>query len=218
MKRMAWAYCLVFLAIGCGYSTMMTVNYGWEDGATILGNYLPIEATNATSPDPTHSGERSLRLIDGGVDTPEVYVAYITGLLNGETVSANLWTYDITPGPGVSPRARIWAHYVKNNNIDDFAGTAGGNLSYSDGSGWSNLGWNWTIDLGYDRTGLVIEVRTYSNLGDTVWIDDLSVTVPETAKVYVPGQQVPEPGMLWAIWLAMLVSMSGGKRHLNTEI
>jgi hypothetical protein len=211
MKWVAWAYCFVFLAIGCGYSAMMTVNYGWEDGATILGNYLAIEATNVAAPEPVYSGQHSLKLVDSGVETPEAYVAYITGLSNGETISVNLWVYDITPGPGVSPRARIWAHYVKNNSINDFAGSAGGNASYSNGSGWSNLGWNWTIDLGYDRTGLVIEVRTYSDIGDTVWIDDLSVTAPETANVYVPGQTVPEPGIIFLSLAALAVTLKRKK-------
>ena len=144
-----------------------------------------------SAPEPVYSGQHSLKLVDGGEETPEAYVAYITGLSNGDVITASFHVYDTTPGPGVSPRARIWAHYVKNNSIDDFAGSAGGNSSYSDGTGWCNLSWNWTVDLGYDRTGLVIEVRTYSNHGDTVWIDDLSITVPETAMVHMPGQTVP---------------------------
>ncbi len=28
---------------------------------------------------------------------------------------------------------------------------------------------------------MIIEVRTYSNAGDTVWIDDLEVIIPDTA-------------------------------------
>lgn len=193
MMKILWAYCVVFSAIGLANSAVMIVEYGWEDGATILGNYLPIEALNVSLPEPVHSGKHSLKLVDGGIDTPQAYVAYITGLSNGDIVSANFYVFDDTPGPGVSPRARIWAHYVKNNNINDYAGSAGGNLAYSDGSGWCNLSWNWTIDSGYDRTGLVIEVRTYSNFGDTVWIDDLSVIAPVSSKIYLPGQQISEP-------------------------
>ena len=214
MKKAMWAYCLVFLVIGCGYSATMTVEYGWENGATILGNYLPIEATNVTAPDPVHNGQHSLKLIDGGEGTPQAYVAYITGLSNGDVVSANFWIFDITPGQGVSPRARIWAHYVTNDNINEYGGSASGNPSYSDGSGWCNLEWSWTIDLGYDRTGLVIEVRTYSDLGDTVWIDDLSVTAPETARIYVPGQTVPEPSLV-LMPLAVFITAFLRLRNVN---
>lgn len=206
MRKSLWAYCVVFSAIGIANSAVMIAEYGWEDGATILGNYLPIEALNVSLPEPVRSGEHSLKLVDGGIDTPQAYVAYITGLSNGDIVSANFWVFDNTPGPGVSPRARIWAHYVKNSNINDYAGSAGGNLSYSDGSGWCNLSWNWTIDLGYDRTGLVIEVRTYSDFGDTVWVDDLSVTAPVSAKIYLPAQQVPEP-FIFLIALAAFIKL-----------
>ena len=196
MKRVVGFICLLILLSGSAYCVMtITVNYGWEDGNTILGSYKAIEATNVTAPDPVYAGLRSLKLVDGGeTGTPEAFVAYITDLFTADIVDAGFWAYDTTPEG--SPRARIWAHYVKNNDINDYAGSAGGNSAYSDGTGWSELTHSWTVDMGVDRTGLVVVVRTYSGSGDTVWIDDLTVTAPERATIQVPGDIVPEPGLI----------------------
>jgi|GEM_PF-6127773 len=38
-------------------------------------------------------------------------------------------------------------------------------------------------------SGLVVECRTYSNPGDVVWIDDITVTCPDDALVFVPDRQ-----------------------------
>ena len=169
-----------------------TFTCGWENGeSTILGNYNDVSATNVADPDPVHEGTRSLKLVDGTAsETAQAYIAWITGLQDGDTVTASYWAYDTTPSG--SPSTRIWAHF--NDDPEDVAGyngSASGNSAYPAGDGWSELTYDWIIADGH--TGLIIEARTYSVLGDTVWIDDLSVTIPSHASVVLPEDVIVEP-------------------------
>ena len=163
-----------------------TVSCGWENTqSTILGSRDAIIATNVADPDPVHGGLRSLKLVDYTVTgTPQAYVAWITGLRDGDQVGAGFWVYDTTPGSPEPPSARIWAHYNDTEDINDTGDTAGGSYIYSYGYGWYRLWHFWDISDGH--TGLVVEVRTYSSPGDTVWIDDLEVTAPDHATIRTP--------------------------------
>lgn len=185
-----------------------TVNYGWEDEGTILGNYYDITATNDNTH--VHNGSLSLKIVDGGENTPQAYVGWVTGLANGDEVTASFWVYDAVSG---SPSARIWGHYTSDPvDIDSYAGSASGNYTYS-GDGWSQLSYTWTFDAGADRDGLVIEARTYSELGDTVWIDDLTITAPENATIVTPAT-VPVPAALW-LMITGILGFVGYKRKKN---
>lgn len=164
--------------------------YGWEDGGTVLGLYgsgdPPIIATNVGAPDPVFMEMHSLRLVDNEPSgTPQAYVAFIWNLVDGDVVTAGFWRYDVTPG--AAPSCRIWAHWNDElpDNPDGYSGTAGGNNDYGPGTGWDYVSWDWTVTGGH--TGLVIEVRTYTNPGDTVWIDDVEVLAPEHAWIKFPG-------------------------------
>jgi hypothetical protein len=172
--------CVLALCAGVA-SAQQTVTCGWEDGVTtIIGEYPPGEiiATNVSSP--VHSGTRSLQLEDASPSaTPQAFVAWITGLSGTDSVYASVWRYDDTPG--ASPSCRIWAHWNDDPaDINGYAGSAGGNSDYGPGTGWDMTDYTWVNDG--THTGLVIEIRTYSNPGDTVWIDDLTVTIPDTAN------------------------------------
>ncbi len=164
----------------------------------ILGKYSDIYAEVVASP--VHSGEQSLYLEDMAASgTPQAYVGWVQAPNNAEfskvlTVTAGFWAYDLTPN--ASPSLRIWGHYVNSEglcsdgpcafDIDAYAGSASGNFDYPAGDGWSYLEYTWTIDPGTDRTGLVIEARTYSNPGDSGYVDDLSIEV-ETAGTLCGG-------------------------------
>ena len=166
-----------------------TISYDYEDGGTTLGAYLEIDPNNVAAPAPVFSGDRSLQLTDRTASgTPQAYLAWVNDLHDGDQVTAGFWRYDTTPG--VAPSCRIWGHYTTDaNDINSYGGSAGGNGSYGDIDGWEYLSQTWTFDSDNGtRTGLVIEARTYSNSGDTVWIDNLSVTTPVHAAVSVPGQ------------------------------
>ncbi len=164
-----------------------TVTYGWEDGGTILGQFGDLTATNVTAPDPVYAGEHSLHVLDGAASgTPQAFVAWITGLTDGDVIDACFWRYDTTPG--ASPSCRIWGHYTPvGGTIDDYAGSAGGNDDYGPGEGWDEVCHSWTFDSDTGaRDGLIVEVRTYSSAGDEVWLDDLTVTAPDGTTITVP--------------------------------
>ncbi len=89
--------------------------------------------------------------------------------------------------PGAAPSCRIWAHWNDNpDDINDYSGSAGGQSDYGPGDGWDLASHSWTVADGH--TGMIIEVRTYSSAGDIVWIDDMSITVPDHATVRTPMQ------------------------------
>ena len=169
------------------------VDYSWEDSGTVLSIYpdpdLPsIIATNV--PDwegnPVYSGNFSLKLEDNAESgTPQAYIAYIYNLQDGDQVTAGFWRYDDTPDG--SPSCRIWGHWNDElpGNPDGYSGSAGGNSDYGLGLGWDYTEWTWDVVDGH--TGLVVEIRTYSNAGDTVWIDDLHIETPDYAYIRIPG-------------------------------
>ena len=170
-----------------------TATCGWEGTDTVLGTYGDLVATIAT--DPVYSGSQSLELERTGSSTPQAYIAWVTGLDDGDTVAASFWRYDVTPS--VAPSCRIWAHWNDDpGDIYGFSGSAGGQSEYGPGTGWDMAEYEWTVEEGH--TGLVIEARVYSNPGDIVWIDDLTVTAPDGATIIVPDDFVSLNRSTWA--------------------
>jgi hypothetical protein len=206
MKKIAVLAAALMLAASAAQA--VTVTYGWEDGGTVLGTYGTVLASNVSSP--VHSGAKSLQLVDNysGSNTPQAYVAWVKGLSDGDVVTASFWRYDTTIG--TSPSTRIWAHWNDTSDVMGYSGSAGGNSDYGTTSGWQQLTWSWTVSGGH--TGLVIEARTYSDALDTVWIDDLTVTAPNTASILTPA--VPEPGALLAL-MSGIVGLVGLARRKN---
>ncbi len=178
----------VALSLCAAMAQAETVTYGWEDGGTILGMFPAdgVIVTNVGAPDPVHDGFYSLKVVDNAATgTPQAFVAFIWGLMDGDVVTAGFWRYDDTPD--VSPSCRIWAHWNDElpGNPDGYTASASGNSDYGLGLGWDFTSWDYTVVDGH--TGLVIECRTYSNPGDTVWIDDLQIIAPDHAFIQVPG-------------------------------
>jgi len=179
------------LCLTTSFASAETVTYGWEDGGTVLGLFgsgdPPIIATNVGAPDPVYAGDASLRLEDNSPSgTPQAYIAFIWGLVDGDVVDASFWRYD--DSPDASPSVRIWGHWNDElpGNPDGYNGSAGGNGDYGLGEGWDLHSWSWTVVDGH--TGLVVEARTYSEPGDTTWIDELTIIAPDQAYIQVPGQ------------------------------
>jgi len=181
----------------------ITVTESWEGNSAVLGLYgsgsppIIAEAVADTPTDPIH-GLQVLQLIDNSPSgTPQAYVAWVTGLLPGDTVEVSLWRYDDTPG--ASPSSRLWAHWNDDpGDVMGYAGSAGGNDDYGPGLGWDEVSWLWTVEPTQAHSGIVIEVRTYSNEGDTVWVDLMSVTAPDHAAVVVPSDTSPVDGSTWS--------------------
>ncbi len=175
-------------------SANITENYGWEGTETILGMY-PVDGLTATiDTDPVHTGSQSLRLERLSSSTPQGYVAWIVGLSDGDEVTGTFWRYDDTPL--APPSCRIWAHWNDDpGDVTGHNGSAGGNDDYGPGTGWDEVSWTWTVADGH--TGLVIEARIYSNPGDIVWVDDMTIVAPDHATIYTPGNMALESST-WA--------------------
>lgn len=175
---------VIMLAVSQMAFAQQTETYGWEGSATILSMY-PDSAVIATLVgDPVHGGSQSLELERLSESTPQAYVAWITGLSDGDEVTASFWRYDVTPA--AAPSCRIWAHWNDDpGDVNGYNGSAGGNSDYGPGAGWDETENTWTVVEGH--TGLVIEARVYSNPGDIVWVDDMTVTAPTGATIIFPG-------------------------------
>ncbi|MCP4547011.1 MAG: hypothetical protein GY835_11150 [bacterium] len=192
MKRMLLL--VLMLAFASSAMAQATYYFGWEDGtSTVLGMYGPdaVIVTNVTAPDPVYMGSHSLKVVDNLEDgTPQAYLAYVTGLEAGDVVTAGFWRYDTTAGG--SPSIRIWGGKTCTyDDINSYCGSAGGNGDYGPGEGWDYTEHTWTCDGSYN--GIVIQGRTYSNAGDTTWVDELQVTVPthEGVLLYFPETDLP---------------------------
>ena len=96
-----------------------------------------------------------------------------------------------------------------------YAGSAGGNSDYGPGTGWDQTGCTWTFDDGLadDRDGLLIVARTYSNPGDTVWVDELYVCAPEHALIQIG----PEPAGLALLALGGMLLLRRRRGKLSWE-
>jgi hypothetical protein len=205
MKKAVATIALTLLVLAALPASAATVTYSWEDGGTVLGLFgsgdPPIIATNVGTNNPVWDQDRSLRLEDNSPSgTPQAYVAWIKGLQDGDQVDASIWRYD--EAVGEPPSTRIWGHW--NDDPDDvygFNGSAGGNDDYGPESGWDMVSWSWTVGSGH--TGLVVEMRTYSEPGDTVWVDLLEVTAPDHATIVV----APEPGSLALLGLGAVAAL-----------
>jgi hypothetical protein len=171
-----------------------TETYGWEGTRTVLGNYGDIICSIDT--DPVHGGSQSLKLVDDAASgTPQAYVAWIVGLSDGNQVTVSFWRYDTTPA--AAPSCRIWGGWNNDpGDINSYGGSAGGLTDYGPGTGWDKVEYTWTIEGGHP--GLVIQVRTYSSAGDTVWIDDMTITAPGSAEIRTPAYTMALTPHTWA--------------------
>ena len=195
-----------------------TVNYSWEDGGAVLGQFdagqtMQYSNTNALA----RSGSSSLLIEDldnATSGTPQGYVAWVNGLTDGDTIDASFWAYDTSAG--TSPSVRIWAHYTDDaGDVDSYAGSAGGNTTYSDGLGWSQLSHSWVFDSDSGtRDGLMIEVRFYDGSSATtgaILLDDLYVNTSAGTITTPYASAVPVPAAAWLFGSA-IVGLLGARR------
>ncbi len=174
-----------------------TTSYSWEDGTgTILGSYGNlsnpgnVETTSGITP---HDGSRMLTVSESPMGgTPQAFVAWVTNLSAGESVTACFHGYDNTPDG--SPSLRIWGSWTANDDINSYQGSADGNTNYTDGSGWSQLCHTFSTNQENwdDGEALAVQARLYSSTSGepdpTVYFIDLvEVTAPNNATVNYPG-------------------------------
>ena len=191
-------------------SADVTGYWDWEDGgSTILGSYGNLAyASNVY--DPLGSGSRVLEIHEDPLSgTPQAFVAWITGLTDGDLVTGSF----LGLGDGsTDSKTRIWGHYTSaGGDIDSYDGSASGNSSYS-GAEWTLLEHTWTFNGdGGNHDGLVIEARLYSYSGGSgsAWIDDLNVNVVDvdgSGGIEIHFAAIPAPGAIALLGLAGLVT------------
>ena len=166
-----------------------TDSCSWESSPLmILGSFGNV-ANPAIVGDPVYDGVEALQAQESpNGSTPQVYVAWIKGLTDGDEVTASFWAYDETDG--TNPGSRIWGHYTTSGDIDDYQGSASGNLTYSGEFLWTQLSHTWVFDSAVGtRDALVVEWRLYSPTGEEPLfeIDLLEVsTTSATAEIITP--------------------------------
>lgn len=150
----------------CGKPNAFT-SFNWEDGvSTALGSTFSSSITLENTTEVVAAGSHGLKITESpnASGTPHIFLTQIKNLTDGDEVTAGFWTFDDTPGSGTDgwPSVRIWAHYTSGNSLSA-QGQAGGNNTYSEGSGWEELTHSWTFDSNNNqRDGLVIQARVYS--------------------------------------------------------
>ena len=179
---------LMIAVFATGAWAQQTVTFGWEDGvSTVLSTYYNVDEVfndGAMANSGTHSLYANESSLTG---TGELYLAVITNLNNGDEVTASFYGYDDTPG--VSPSLRIWGGYCDTDGIDSYTGSAGGNSTYTAGTGWEQIAYTFVFDDSEGHDALIIKARLYSAaVGDDFWVDDLEVTAPENAIITLPNE------------------------------
>jgi hypothetical protein len=208
-KLLLIAFALTFVATGA-YAEY-TISYGWEDGVgTTLGTYgnvayeynvtgMVVGQACTLQVDNTcpgaFEGSRYLQVAESPhYSTPQVYLACITGLVDGDSVVATFYGYDMTPGG--SPSLRIWGHYSDAQDCPgcpgNYTGSASGNADYTAGTGWDPVSYVFYYAPPNVGDGLVVEGRLYSSPSTIdpcttdYFIDLITVTVPDDAHVLFP--------------------------------
>ena len=214
------------VALGCASVAQAGFNYsatyGWEDGGLSLGGYnnSNLSIFSNTDSEFVYAGNRSLGLTEDPTSgTPQTYVAFITGLTDGDVIDVSLWGWDDTEG--ASPSTRLWGGYASSDDINNYLGSASnGGGDYSTGTPdnpWGQMSASWTFDSNDgQRDALVIQVRFYAqNSGtadlNTLYVDDLAVNVSSSSDSVVINPPVPAPGALALLGLAGLA----GRRRRN---
>ncbi|MBN2565906.1 MAG: hypothetical protein JXB46_09365, partial [Candidatus Eisenbacteria bacterium] len=133
--------------------------------------------------------------------TPDVIIAWVTGLNDGDTVTAEYYGYDITDGG--SPSHRIWGGYTDGIDPNNYISSAGGPTGYTAGTGWAPTSHTWTY-AGGAGNGLQIQARLYSTPSTSdpdhtdYWIDYVCLTVPTNACVHFPQGGTPVENESWS--------------------
>ena len=192
-------------------SVLNSVSTSWEDPSILgaFGTYGNVESWGYSDAE-SYSGESSLTMTHSSGSSPQLYVAYITGLEAGDTVDASAWILGLDgDGDGGSAGGRVWGHHFDGSDLTSYAGSASGpgDIVARDG-GWDSSSHTWTIAEG--KSALIIEIRMYDYDGgadNQIWIDDLTVSSSNAnASIFVGGVAIPAPGALALLGLAGLGS------------
>lgn len=197
MQRAAILIATVSIILVAAPAAAQSDSFGWEDGtSTTLGKYDSGNLTLVNSDDQAHSGTRSLEMTEDPTDgTPQAYIWWVTGLEEGDQVTASFYVYDDSSSG--YPSGRIWGHWTTDPlDVTSYGGSASGNGTYTSGIGWEQLSYTWTFDSDSgNNDGMVVEARIYASVaGDTIFVDDAAISVTSSGSpvIHAPdGSTVP---------------------------
>lgn len=201
---------LVSAAVAATVATSATADIsastGWEDTSAdaLLGFSGNLYDWGYDTSDP-YSGNSSLFMIEDPVSgTPQGYVGWVTGLTEGDTVTATMWMKGASNGVDDDGKGRLWGHYTASDDITTNEGSASGSLPYAGAGGvWTQAEHTWTIAAG--KTALVIEARIYAYGENTLLLgDDLTVSTSNDGANITLAGMIPAPGALALLGLAGL--------------
>lgn len=201
----------------------LTECYSWENGGTWLGTSASppaVDQTNVTgvqnglcgnsgtgsySCPGAYDGEYYLHVAEAPhTGTPQVWIAWVSGLQTGDVVTASFYGYDITADPA-SPSLRIWGGFTDATGPGGYLSTAvqaSPSPLYTPGGGWGITQWTY-LPVPAGAVGLRVEARLYSTpatdpLARTdYWIDYVCVTAPDYAVIHFPEGSSPVEGSTW---------------------
>jgi hypothetical protein len=184
----------------------ISASTGWEDTSAdaLLGTYGNVYDWGYETADP-FSGNSSLFMVEDPVNgTPQGFCAWITGLSEGDTVTATMWMKGASNGVDNDGKGRLWGHYTTNDDIFTYEGSASGSGDYAGAGGvWEQAMHTWTIEAG--QTALVVEARMYSYGANTLLLgDDLTVSTNNDGASITLAGVIPAPGALALLGLAGL--------------
>ena len=167
------------------------VTSGWEDwplgSSGVLGTFGDNLVTTVTD-ELALSGSQSLKLVEDPLSgTPQAYLAWVTGVSEGDTITASVWCY----GTGTTAKGRLWGHYSTATDINAYQGSASGPADYIGiGQVWQAQTNTWTVAAGQEA--FVLEGRIYSYDSDNhiVYYDDLAISSSNPNAVITV---IPEP-------------------------
>ncbi len=196
----------VAATVATAASADISASTGWEDTSAdaLLGSFGNIFDYGYESAD-VYSGNSSLFMIEDPVSgTPQGFVAWITGLSEGDTVTATMWMKGAANGVDNDGKGRLWGHYTFDDDIDSYDGSASGPSEYAgEGGIWTQTSHTWTVAA--DKTALVIEARMYSYGTNNLLLgDDLTISTSNDGASIMLAGMVPAPGALALLGLAGL--------------
>jgi hypothetical protein len=203
----------LLLIVAAGSHAEVSWSYNWDDGVgTALGTYGNVGSYENSS-EQAQSGSYSLKGIEDPVSgTPQLYIWWITGLQDGDTVFASLYGY--APNTNTYARQRIWGHYTTvGGDVSSYGGSAGGNETYTSdiGVGWQQVTNTFIFDSnGGANDGLTIEARMYSSDAGpsyyTHYFDTTEITVSRDQVTIqrADGDVIPEPAVFGLLPLVLL--------------
>jgi len=213
------------LALIAAPAYALTECYSWEDGGTVLGGTLIVDPLNVsgvqnglcgtagtgsyTCPG-AYDGEYYLHVAeDPHSGTPQAWVAWVSGLLEGDVVTASFYGYDETADPA-SPSLRIWGGFTDGTGPAGYVSSAvpsSPSPAYTPGGGWGITQYTY-LPVPSTASGLRIEARLYSTPSSGTyrtdyWIDYVCVTAPDYAVIHFPEGQSPVESSTWGVIKAL---------------